>query len=118
MQNLWPVLLLIIYAVGLSAGQILFKLASNEMVGQAGFRKFLILLTSVPFYSGVILYGFITIFYVWLLTFIPLSRAYPFTAVALGITPVLSALVFNESLSTSYIAGIVLIGFGIILLQR
>ena len=51
--------------------------------------------------------------WVWLLTFTPLSRAYPFVAVAFALTPVLGALVFAEPLSARLLVGIAAIACGL-----
>jgi drug/metabolite transporter (DMT)-like permease len=46
--------------------------------------------------SPLVLYGALSLFYVWILTFTPLSRAYPFVALAFALTPVLAAWLFGE----------------------
>jgi len=46
------------------------------------------------FAAAVTLYGALAVFWVWILSFTPLSRAYIFAALA--ITPIAEALVFGE----------------------
>ena len=55
------------------------------------------------------------LFKVWVLSFTPLSRAYPFVALAFALTPALGGFVFGEPLSLRLIAGIVLILGGLVL---
>ena len=50
------------------------------------------------FFVALILYARLTVLWVWILSFTPLSRAYPFLALAFALTPALGCLVFAESL--------------------
>jgi drug/metabolite transporter (DMT)-like permease len=52
---------------------------------------------------------------VWILSFTPLSRAYPFVALAFAVTPLLGGMFFNEAISLRLLAGIVLILGGLFL---
>ena len=53
------------------------------------------------FLGAVLLYAALTVLWVWILTFTPLSRAYPFVALAFALTPLLGALVFAEPISAA-----------------
>ncbi|MDA5193134.1 DMT family transporter [Govanella unica] len=111
------VVYLVIYAFSLSVGQIMFKLAAERAGGRTG-SDFLFSLAVNPFFIlAVLLYGFITLFWVWLLTQVPLSRAYPFVVLSFLFTPALSILLFRESLNGWYALGLALIlsGLGIVL---
>ena len=79
-------------------GQALFKVASANMM-QAGRPSFLLLFSSVSFYVALILYGALTILWVWLLSGVPLSRAYPFVALSFIFTPIFAIVAFNESVT-------------------
>jgi drug/metabolite transporter (DMT)-like permease len=57
----------------------------------------------------------LTVLWVWILTFTPLSRAYPFVALAFAVTPLLGGLVFGEPIGTRLILGISLILGGLLL---
>ena len=50
------------------------------------------------FFVALILYARLTVLWVWILSFTPLSRAYPFLALAFALTPALGCLVFAEPL--------------------
>jgi multidrug transporter EmrE-like cation transporter len=62
-----------------------------------------------------VLYGALSLLYVWILTFTPLSRAYPFVALAFAPTPALAAWLFGEPVSFGLIIGISLILCGLLL---
>ncbi len=50
------------------------------------------------FFVALILYARLTVLWVWILSFTPLSRTYPFLALAFALTPALGCLVFAEPL--------------------
>ena len=60
-------------------------------------------------------YCALAICWVWILTFTPLSRAYPFVALALAITPMLGGWLFDEPINLRLGLGIAAIVFGLIL---
>jgi drug/metabolite transporter (DMT)-like permease len=99
--------LLALYAMGMVAGQFLFKLAAGRDSASAALPdRLLALFQSGYFITALILYFGLAIFWVWILTFTPLSRAYPFVALAFALTPLAAALFFSEPLTTRLLAGI------------
>jgi drug/metabolite transporter (DMT)-like permease len=114
--NLGQIALLITYAVGMAAGQLLFKAAALRLGdGHPLSTRALLLLQDAPFIGAIVLYAALSVLWVWLLTFTPLSRAYPFVGVAFALTPVLGALVFAEPLSARLLVGIAVIACGLVL---
>jgi len=107
--------LLIAYAGGMVGGQLLFKLASSRaaMEGPLGERLSAMMLNGF-FVAAVLLYGALTVLWVWILNFTPLSRAYVFVALAFAVTPLLGGLLFEEPISARLIIGIVLICCGLL----
>jgi drug/metabolite transporter (DMT)-like permease len=114
--TLWQIVLLAAYAVGMSGGQVLFKLAALRS-GAAGslWERLLGLAFNVYFIGALVLYGGFAILWVWILSFIPLSRAYPFVALAFALTPLLGGLLFGDTISLRLIAGIIFIMCGLFL---
>jgi drug/metabolite transporter (DMT)-like permease len=115
--TLWQVVLLVAYAAGMSGGQLLFKMAAlryGAAVGGLGDRL-LGLAFNVYFIAAMVLYAGYAILWVWILSFIPLSRAYPFVALAFALTPLLGGLLFGDTISLRLIAGIVFILCGLFL---
>ena len=104
------------YAAGMAAGQILFKLASLRLVSSTSLAERLASLSHNPLFLGaLVVYFGLSIVWVWILSFTPLSRAYLFVALSFAIVPVASTLVFAEPLSIRLIAGIGLILAGLLL---
>ena len=110
--SLSQVVLLAVYAVGMTGGQILFKLAASSLTGTIGERS-LALVQNLYFLSALALYGALSVFWVWILTFTPLSRAYPFVALAFALTPALGAWLFDEAVSLRLIIVMLLIICGL-----
>src|SRR5215510_14801958 len=81
--TLSQIALLAAYALGMSGGQILFKQAAVHLNGIGITDRLLSLMHNLYFVSALVLYGALSLLYVWILTFTPLSRAYPFVALAL-----------------------------------
>jgi drug/metabolite transporter (DMT)-like permease len=107
-------LLLTIYAVGMAGGQILFKNAALQYGADASSAPRLIgIVQNGYFITAIVLYAALTLFWVWLLTFTPLSRAYPFVALAFALTPLLAGLLFGETVSARLWLGLALILSGL-----
>jgi drug/metabolite transporter (DMT)-like permease len=108
------IILLVIYAGGMSAGQILFKMAALRS-GAAGGNHLLGLIGNPYFLAAAILYAGYALLWVWILTFVPLSRAYPFVALAFAITPLFGGLLFGEAITMRLVSGLLLILGGLLL---
>jgi drug/metabolite transporter (DMT)-like permease len=114
--TLWQIVLLAAYAVGMSGGQVLFKMAALRAGTAGGLAERLLgLAFNVYFICALVLYAGFAILWVWILSFIPLSRAYPFVALAFALTPLLGGLLFGDTITLRLIAGIVFILFGLFL---
>ena len=111
--------LLCSYAGGMAAGQLLFKAAAQRVPAAAGLAERLLgLALNGWFIAALALYFALSLMWVWVLTFTPLSRAYPFVALAFAITPLLGSAVFAEPLSPRLIIGIAVIAVGIVILAE
>ena len=113
--TLSQILLLLAYAAGMSGGQVLFKMAALRYgAAQGGLGDRLLgLAFNVYFVSALVLYAAYAILWVWILSVIPLSRAYPFVALAFALTPLLAGLLFGDPISVRLIAGILFILCGL-----
>jgi drug/metabolite transporter (DMT)-like permease len=105
---------LLAYAVAMAGGQLLFKTAAlrGAGAGPLGERMAGFLLNGY-FFVALVLYAALAVTWVWILSFTPLSRAYPFVALAFALTPALASLVFAEPVSMRLLIGIVLVSCGI-----
>jgi drug/metabolite transporter (DMT)-like permease len=109
--------ILVAYAAAMAGGQLLFKTAAMRGAGAASLTERIAgSLFNGYFIVALILYAALTVLWVWILSFTPLSRAYPFVALAFALTPALGIVVFGETASLRLAIGIALIVCGLCLI--
>jgi multidrug transporter EmrE-like cation transporter len=118
-QHPYPILLG--YALLLTAGQALFKAASQQSntltEGPISFATGLLL--SPFFLMGCLLYAISTILWVAILNKLPLSQAYPMViATSILFTTLLGVFLFKEQLTPDKMLGMVLVSAGVAVLSR
>jgi drug/metabolite transporter (DMT)-like permease len=114
--SLTQIAVLLGYALGMTGGQMLFKLAALRLPQESSAAdRALSLLQDGYFLVALAVYLILALVWVWILSFTPLSRAYPFVAFAFVLTPVLGGLMFGEALSVRLFAGIAVILLGLLL---
>jgi drug/metabolite transporter (DMT)-like permease len=114
--SLMQISILVFYATGMAGGQLLFKAAAMRFVSSATpIERILGLLLNGYFIAALLLYAALSLLWVWVLSFTPLSRAYPFVALAFALTPFLGMLAFAEPFSWRLAGGILLILCGLVL---
>jgi undecaprenyl phosphate-alpha-L-ara4N flippase subunit ArnE len=104
---------LLCFPVAIAAGQILFKRAASQITpGASG--SWLIELARLPtMWVAVALYAGATLLWVRILTTVPLSRAYPFVALAFVLVPAAGYVFFHEPITIRYALGTALIVIGV-----
>lgn len=105
----------------MSIGQILFKKTALSMssLGALGLIDGVLKAIFIPWlYMALCVYGLATIFWLYLLQRIPLTIAYPFSALAMIIVPILAIFIFGDKLSFSYWIGLFLIVSGISIIAQ
>ena len=70
------------------------------------------------FYIALLVYGLATVFWLYILQRIPISLAYPFSALAMVIVPVIAMYLFNEDILGTYWIGLLLIIMGIVVISH
>ena len=110
-------LLLVAFTAMIAAGQVLFKHVGLGMRGQTVMDGFLLAARSPTLYAALALYGLATLLWIWILSRVSLSQAYPWMAVVIGIVPLLAWLVFDERVGSSYWIGILFMMVGVFLTQ-
>ncbi len=105
----------LICVVGIASGQILFKLCAISLKKTGSFFD---PSTMTLLFSGLALYGIMTIAWIWVLQRADLGRIYPLMALAFVIVPIGSHFIFGERFHPQYFAGVALIMVGIIVAAR
>lgn len=106
---------LVVVAMILGGGQLLFKLAAERLVLGRGAAAFMTSIASPPMLAALVLYGAATVLWVYLLHGLPLSRAYPFVALAFAFVPLSSWVFFGDVLGPRYVFGLTLMLAGLYL---
>jgi drug/metabolite transporter (DMT)-like permease len=113
--SITQIILLCFYALGMAAGQMLFKLASLRMANVPLLERVIDLLQNWVFLAALAIYLALSVLWVWILTFTPISRAYLFVALSFAIVPVFGAVLFSEPISGRLVIGIAVILCGLFL---
>jgi drug/metabolite transporter (DMT)-like permease len=114
--SLTQIALLCFYALGMAAGQMLFKLASLRIVADAPLIERLgHVLVNWAFLAALAIYLALSVLWVWILSFTPISRAYLFVALSFAIVPIFGAALFAEPMSLRLGIGIAIILAGLFL---
>jgi multidrug transporter EmrE-like cation transporter len=121
----WITWTLILTGVGLNAAaQLLLKVATRPL---AHFSEFstdtlgsscAILLTSLPFWTGMVCYAASVCVWVAALSKAPVSTAYPMLSLGYVVVAAVSVLWLGESMAPAKVLGIALICAGVILVSR
>jgi drug/metabolite transporter (DMT)-like permease len=106
---------LVLFALALACGQILFKAAAQAIKTPVGFDAQTILeLVSNPYFLvGIAVYGLAALYWVLLLRNIELSKAYLIIALALVLVPLAGTFLFREPFTARLFAGLVIILVGL-----
>jgi drug/metabolite transporter (DMT)-like permease len=110
--------LVILFSFGMGLGQILFKFVAQRQLN-SGFEPTLwgrlyFLLTDWMFLAGVALYGILLVYWVWLQTFLPLARSYPFTLLSIVIAAAGGYFLFKETITLNFAIGMALVAAGLL----
>ncbi|KKC34562.1 hypothetical protein WH91_02195 [Devosia psychrophila] len=104
------------FAALLAVGQVLFKFAASDIQGKIG-QPLWAMALSPWLMAALLLYLLTAGMWIWVLTQIPLSRAYPFSLLGAALVPILAYFVFGEALSPKFGVGIGLVLVGLLLVQ-
>lgn len=110
-MSLLQLAFILLTVAALSAGQILFKLASESISFTAA--GFLASIFDVRLIVALTVYGVATIMWLAVLKITPLRMAYPFVALAFVIVPILAHFILGEKLAWNSFVGAALIGLGV-----
>jgi multidrug transporter EmrE-like cation transporter len=119
-MNISQIIMVSLFSIGMGVGQILFKFCAQRQsinVGISWLPRLTALVSDWTFLLGVAFYGLLLIYWIWLLTFLPLSRAYPFTLLSIAVATTGCAIFFHEPISISFIVGLAIILVGLVVLS-
>lgn len=103
-------------SASLAAGQVLFKYAANDIKSKSDLPLWEMML-SPWLIASLVLYAGSTALWIWILTEVPLSKAYPFALFATALVPVAAHFLFQETLSVRYFVGFAVVVAGLALVQ-
>lgn len=105
--------LCLLCTLALASGQILFKLGAVLLERSSATGTSFHVWTNGYLLSALLLYALSTILWIWILRRVPLSIAYPFTALAYVIVPVAASSLLEEPINSRMIIGSLLIVTGV-----
>jgi drug/metabolite transporter (DMT)-like permease len=118
-MSISQILLIILCVVGISTGQILFKLAALSPIrGERPLAIAFELALNPYLLAGLTIYLAATVFWIWLLRQVPLNLAYPLMALAFLFVPILGAYILDEPFTRSTLIGGILIIGGVYVIVR
>jgi hypothetical protein len=109
------VVALVLFAVALAFGQVLFKAAAQSIKGPVGFDAHTLaqILTNPYLLLSLAIYGVVALFWVLLLREIELNKAYLIIALALVLVPLAGTFLFREPFTSRLFVGLVIILIGL-----
>ena len=125
MLTLLNIAQLFLFTCLMSLGQILFKKTALTLAAGSSTQQGLSLVDgilkalTVPWlYLALTVYAIATVFWLYLLQRIPLSLAYPFSAIAMVLVPIAAVLLFEEKLTIFYWLGVFFILLGMFFIAK
>jgi drug/metabolite transporter (DMT)-like permease len=106
-----------LFSILLASGQLLFKRTAQTIAGVPLSSMAPTLVVSGSLWTAILLYGGSTILWVWILSRIPLSQAYPWVALGSIIVPLGARLLFGEIVKPLFWLGAIMIAAGIVVTQ-
>lgn len=106
----------LLLSVMMAMGQVVFKLAAGDVKARLLESAWLVAL-SPWLILALSIYAATTVLWLYVLSELPLSRAYPFALIGSALVPLFSWLVFKDALSPQYFLGFCLLIVALIVIQ-
>lgn len=106
-----------VFTVMLAFGQVCFKRVGLVLRGHSGLEAIALVIQAPSLYVGLILYGSATLLWIWILSRVNLSLAYPWVALGMVIVPLLGWFIFGERVGPIFWLGVAFIVIGVCLTQ-
>lgn len=101
----------------LAIGQTLFKQLGMSIRGIPVQEALWAVLRQPLFYLSLLIYGCATLLWIWILSRVPLSQAYPWVALTIFLVAIFGWRVFGERPSPAFWLGLVLVTIGVVMTQ-
>ena len=108
---------LAVFTMMLAFGQVYFKSVGLILRDHSGIDAIALALRAPSLYLALILYGGATLLWIWILSRVTLSQAYPWVAVGMVVVPLLGWFVFGERVAPIFWLGVAFIVVGVGLTQ-
>lgn len=108
---------LLAYAIAISIGNLLFNQAAIELQAEPIGRGIVLAFSQPAFYLAALLFLMATVLWVWILSRVTLSLAYPFLALPIIIVPALASYFFGDVQTARYWLGAALVAVGVVVTQ-
>jgi len=105
----------ILCVVGVSIGQILFKITATLANDGGTFVSFKPI---AMLFTAMVVYGVCSMAWVWVLQKVELGRVYPLTALAFVLVPINCYFLLGERFTNQYFIGVVIIAIGIFVVVK
>lgn len=116
-MSLSTILLLLLFPIFMATGQALFKKAALTLPEASTIGGMLLgLATNIWLLIALSIYMTATIMWVYLLRSVPLSVAFPFTALSFVIVPLFAFTMYGEPIRPLYMLGIALVIAGLVVI--
>ncbi|MEE9338680.1 MAG: EamA family transporter [Methylococcaceae bacterium] len=114
-MSLFSFCIILICVLGISIGQILFKLAAEAFPKNFTFNEVFGFIVNKYFLLALVIYGVATVLWIYALRLVPLNVAYPMMSLAFVIVPVLSYFFLFEALEYKTLIGTAVIILGLVI---
>lgn len=101
----------------LVSGQLLFKISAKSF-NISSLKDLFLIFTSPILILAILLYGVATLLWVYILSKIDISFAYPIQSLALPVIIIISSFLFQETLTTNKLIGVIIICLGVFITVR
>jgi undecaprenyl phosphate-alpha-L-ara4N flippase subunit ArnE len=108
---------LLAYAIAISIGNLLFNQAAIELQAEPIGRGIVLAFSQPAFYFAALLFLMAMVLWVWILSRVTLSLAYPFLALPIIIVPALASYFFGDVQTARYWLGAALVAVGVVVTQ-
>lgn len=109
-----PIILALLTAVAMACGQLLFKFGAERWRIDSLSQAVLSFISNPFLVSAVLLYAVTILLWIYVLKVLPLSLAYPLTALSYVLVPLLCWAVLGEKVSSQTLLGSTLIIAGVL----